>query len=140
MNTINRQVAVIKPKKPYVDWINSLPGTDEPLSIESLNKDCTVLLLPNFDDDEESLKFIKNIYRSIFEIELDSWCTDENFWPKNRDYNIFDQWFTIEFHSEVFDFGEGKIKNLSTQHAAAQDSGHFAALTGMPRRRYEYAI
>ena len=111
MKTINRQVAIIKPKKPYVDWINSLPGTDEPSSIESLNADCTAFLLPNFDDDEESMKHVINIYQKFFEIELGSWSSDENYWPKKRDYNIFDQWFAIEFHSEVFDFGEGKIKN-----------------------------
>jgi hypothetical protein len=84
MNSINRQVAIIKPKEPYVEWINSLNGTDEPYTIESLNDDCTALLLPHFDDDDESLEFIRNIYMEIFETELDSWSTDKNQWPKNR--------------------------------------------------------
>ena len=109
MDSINRQIAIIKPKKPYVNWINSLPGMDEPSSIESLNNDCTALLLPHFDDDDESLKFIKRIYRKIFEIELDSWSTGENAWPKKRTYDLFREWFKIEFHSEVFDFGKGAI-------------------------------
>lgn len=109
MNSINRQVAIIKPKEPYVEWINSLPGNVEPFSIESLREDCTAYLLPNFDDDDESLKYLKKIYRKIFEIELASWSTDENSWPNSRDYNIFTKWFSIEFHSEVFDFGVGKI-------------------------------
>ena len=110
MNSINRQVAIIKPKKPYADWINSLPGADELSSIESLSNDCTALLLPHFDNRDESLKFVKKIYKQIFEMELDSWSTDEKLWPKKRNYGLFHEWFKIEFHSEVFDFGEGTIE------------------------------
>lgn len=111
MNSLNRQVAVIKPKEPYVDWINSLPGMDEPTTIESLDNDCTALLLPHFDDDNDSMKFIKKIYRQIFDMELDSWSTDKKIWPQKRTYAIFCEWFKIEFHSEVYDFGEGLIEN-----------------------------
>lgn len=81
-----------------------------PYSIESLANDCTVLLLPHFDDDDDSLEFIKKTYRQIFELELDSWSTDENTWPKKRTYSLFRKWFKIEFHSEVFDLGEGAIE------------------------------
>jgi hypothetical protein len=41
MYSVNRQVAIIKPKEPHVDWINSLPGVDEPSDIDELNCDCT---------------------------------------------------------------------------------------------------
>ena len=110
MKTINRQVAIVKPKERYVDWINSLPEMDELSSIESLSNDCTVLLLPHFDDDDESLKYIKKNYRKVFEAELDSWCADENTWPMKRTFSLFQEWFNIEFHSEVIEFGEGPIK------------------------------
>jgi len=111
MNSINRQVAVIKPKEPYVAWINSLPGmSDNPSTIESLNNDSTALLLPHFDDDEDSLKFIKQIFKKIFEMELEGWSSDTKEWPKKRNYALFREWFKIEFHSEVFDFGQGQIE------------------------------
>lgn len=61
MNSINRQVAIIKPKEPYVAWINSLADMDEQSTIDSLNDDCTALLLPHFDDDKESMKYTKNL-------------------------------------------------------------------------------
>jgi len=83
---------------------------DEKSTIDSLNDDCTVLLLPHFDDDEESMKYIQKIYRTIFEMELDSWSTDHKTWPKKRTYTLFCDWFRIEFHSEVIDFGEGAIE------------------------------
>jgi hypothetical protein len=110
MKSLNRQVAIIKPKEPYVAWINSRPGMDEPSTIESLNNDCTALLLPHFDDEEESLHFVKKHYRQIFKMELDSWSTDKKSWPKKINYALFREWFKIELHSEVFDLGQGPIE------------------------------
>ena len=110
MDSINRQIAIVKPKKPYVDWINSLPDMDEPCDLEGLNSDCTALLLPHFDDAEESMKYIKKKFRQLFEFELDSWSSDKTTWPKNRNFTLFCKWFKVEFHSEVFDIGRGKVE------------------------------
>ena len=110
MYSINRQVAVIKPMVPYVNWINSLPEMDDQMDIEDLRTDCTAILLPHFDHDEVSLKFIKSKYTKIFELELDSWSADKSAWPKKRTYSVFLEWFDIEFHSEVLDFGKGEIE------------------------------
>ena len=110
MESINRQVMVIKPKHPYVKWINSLPDMDDdPCIIDSMNDDCTAILLPHFDDRSASLKFLKKIYKQLFEIELEGWSTDENTWPKKRSFSLFCEWFQLEFHSEVLDFGAGPI-------------------------------
>ena len=103
MYSINRQVAIIKPKEPYIKWINSLPDLDAPLSFEELNNDCTAILLPDLDSDQESYKYLKKLYKKIFEIELDAWTTDVNSWPKKRTFSLFEKWFNIEFHSEVLD-------------------------------------
>jgi hypothetical protein len=43
-----------------------------------LSDDCTAILLPQFDHEEQSLNCIKKIYKKLFEIELDSWNTDLN--------------------------------------------------------------
>ena len=109
MDSINRQVAIVKPKEPYIQWINSLPGTVDPVSIDELQNDCTAILIPHFDTDQESMNFLKKKFRSIFEYELFGWYTDEKGWPKKRSFKLFQEWFDIEFHSEVIDFGNGPI-------------------------------
>jgi hypothetical protein len=110
MHSINRQVAIIKPKAPYQNWINSLPGMDKPCDMEELGEDCTAILLPHFEGEEESLKYIKSILPKIFEIELDSWNTDRSTWPKKRNYALFQAWFKVELYSEVLDFTETDIE------------------------------
>ena len=109
MDSINRSAAIIKPKQPLLDWLNALPDTDRPFTLADFQTDYTVLLLPEFGDDLHALKFIKKLYKDIFEKELDSFCTDPDYWPTKRDYKTFSQWFYIEFHSMVFDTVDKEI-------------------------------
>ena len=57
MYSINRQVIVVKPKKPYIEWINSLPDMEDPIKIDELNNDCTSCLIPHFDYEKEFVHF-----------------------------------------------------------------------------------
>lgn len=109
MYSINRSIAVIKPKQPLLDWLNALPDNVVLFTLAELQTDCTVLLIPEYDTDEKALKFIKKNYLGIFERELDGFCTDPDYWPAKRDYKTFLQWFDIELHSEVFDTVDKEI-------------------------------
>ncbi len=106
---IDRTVAVLRPKQPLVDWLNALPDADRPYTTEDFYTDCTVLLLPDIDNDLQALKFIKKIYKEIFERELDSFCTDPVYWPTNRDFKTFIKFYEVEFHSEVTDTVDKEI-------------------------------
>jgi hypothetical protein len=109
MYSINRSIAVIKPRQPLLDWLNALPDNVVIFTLAELRTDCTVLLIPEYDTDEKALNFIKKIYLDIFERELDSYCTDPDCWPSKRNYKTFMRWFDIELHSEVFDAVDKEI-------------------------------
>jgi hypothetical protein len=107
---VNRGVIVIKPKQPFVDWINEWDDSGEQTSLDEARAECTAYLVPCWNNDAE-LKFILGtIYRSIFEAELESWYTDESMWPRRRGYKTFLEWFDVEAHSVVFELGNGNIK------------------------------
>jgi hypothetical protein len=40
---------------------------------------------------------------TIFEMELEGWCLDDEKWPSIRTLGVFLEWFTVEFHSMVID-------------------------------------
>lgn len=107
--TINRSVAIIKPKQPYVDWANQLPDANRKTSLSYLQKDCTVILIPEYDNEEGSKKYIDKIAKDIFEDELFSWCTNEDWWPQNRTKAMFWKWFDVEPQFEVIDPSEEAI-------------------------------
>jgi hypothetical protein len=103
MFQINRSVAIIKPKQPFVDWANSVVDEDVQYSISDFSTDCSVILLPVVDSDEHAEAFIKDIFQDLFELELSSWIVGDEMWPENITYKMFLEWFDVEFHSMVFD-------------------------------------
>jgi hypothetical protein len=108
MYLINRWVAIVKPRQPFVEWLNHLPDPGDPaISLEEVRQDCTAILLPDFDDLDKGRRFIKRIYEGIFELELGAWSEDQEAWPPNRDHALFADWFDVEIHSMVIDlFGD----------------------------------
>jgi hypothetical protein len=110
MYVINRSVAVIRPKQPYVDWANSVSNDGRTYSLEELSEDCSVILLPEYDSDQHADAILRDLYPRIFEVELYSWSVDSQDWPKKRDFSKFSDWFDVELHSMVFDPSEDDIE------------------------------
>ena len=100
---------IIKPKQSFVDWTNSMPDDSSNYTLEQIDEDNLTFLIHQYDDPDNALKYIKKNYEVIFRYGLWGWCTDEDFWPKNRNWEMFENWFDIEINSEVFDLVDGEI-------------------------------
>ncbi len=112
MQLINRSIAIIKPKQPFINWINSTdPGSDFKISLEQARSDPTCILLPEFDRPKDARSYIKKIYDEVWLLELQAWWTDESVYPKNRSFENFFEWFDIELGSEVFDWLDEPIES-----------------------------
>ncbi len=111
MYFVDRSVAVIKPKQPFADWLNAVPDNDMELSLDSLRADCTVVMMPEFDEPEEGVAFIDEIVDKLFEMELSSWYDDPALWPKDRSLKTFWEWFDVEIHSMVLDAVDTPLHN-----------------------------
>ena len=104
MQSINRTAVIIKPKQPFVDWLNSIPGESSDNTLESVSDDNSTFLVPEFFGPVESLSYIKVNHGQIFEWELFGWYTEEELWPQEkRNWEMFQAWFSIEINSEVID-------------------------------------
>jgi hypothetical protein len=110
MQIINRNLFIVRPKLPYVNWINAQPDQDPPVSLTYIQQDCHAYLMPEMINEDEALEYIQVLKREIFEIELNSWCRDTKVWPKRRTPAMFDEWFELEFHSMIFDLHRKKIR------------------------------
>ncbi len=113
MEVINRAVAIIKPRQPYLDWALSLPDAPTDLTLEELRSDCTAILLPEVDELADAEAFIAPIYAAIFEMELEAWARDRRVWPVTRTYHTFREWFEVEVHSTVLDAARGRITHAA---------------------------
>lgn len=110
MECINRTAVVIRPKQPFVDWLNSIPDEDIEFTLEKVSDDNITFLIPPYENPEEAQACVRKIYSQLFEFELFGWYTDEDLWPDNRTWEMFQEWFEIEINSEVFDLVDEAIK------------------------------
>lgn len=105
---LNRGVVIVRPDQPYLDWA---AGLDDSGIVPDPNVEQTVYLIPSHEDDDEAWDILEGIYSEIFENELYGWHTDERAWPKDRDFEMFKQWFRIELHSVVEDLCDYEISD-----------------------------
>ncbi len=115
MYTINKSAAIVRPKQPFMDWVNRLPDadTEREVTLADFGSDCAVILIPEYDSEKEARKYIDRIALEILENELYGWCTHEPWWPKKRSRKMFLEWFDVELHSEIIDFSNEAIKKES---------------------------
>lgn len=109
MYVIDRNLAVIKPKQPFLDWLCKTPGNEVDLTLEQLRIDCTALLIPEFEEPEDAVSFIDEIAVELFEAELGSWVDDASHWPKDRSLAAFWSWFDVEIHGTVVDLVDEEV-------------------------------
>lgn len=114
MQSVNRTAVVIRPKQPFVDWLNSVPGEKADNTLEEISGENSTYLIPEYDFSQDSMNYIKKIYDQIFEFELFAWYTAEELWPQKRTWKMFQEWFSIEMNSEVFDMVAEEIEKEET--------------------------
>ncbi|MBK5210242.1 MAG: hypothetical protein JJE44_12195 [Flavobacteriaceae bacterium] len=102
-NYINRFAIVVKPLKPFADWLFNLYPKDEyPEFMES-----HIYLVNDEIDDLEA--WLKKKFDRFFKFELDNWHTEKKEWPQKRTYKMFKQWFQVELSTMVFDTEEEPV-------------------------------
>jgi hypothetical protein len=111
MRMINRTAVVVKPRQPFLDWINSTPELDltEPVTMEDLLDECDVILVPETYSLQDALDWLDPHKPALFAMQLDGWIQLPSTWPKNRNAEVFDQWFSLEAHSMIWDLVDGPI-------------------------------
>lgn len=100
MELVDRVALIVRPKRRFLEWANTLDGPhltlDKLPSLETL-----VLLVPLEPLDLQ--RIIDEYAEEIFEQMLEGWHTDEAMWPSNRTPHVFRDWFDARLIDEVWD-------------------------------------
>jgi len=101
---INRAAVVLKPKRPYLDWTKQDDGTGIAESVfQSMHDEPTVYLLPECEDPDSEKHVLAEYWPALFEAMLEGWLRDESMWPRNRTFQMFEEWFEIQLSYVVRD-------------------------------------
>jgi len=101
--TINRNLVVLLPRQPALDWILSVDSNPLDFTLAQIRHDQDAFLIPHFDEPEESARWIQGRWKMFFERFLMEWYTEESWWPQKRTLKMFNEWFEIQQHSMVWD-------------------------------------
>lgn len=104
MRLINRDAVILRAKEPFLEWLHSIPEIDVgELTLDELNKEATIVLIPEMADDEQLQAYLRPGKVVLLEQELEDWCDDQAVWPRQRTGKLFDEWFELEYHSLILD-------------------------------------
>lgn len=98
---INRTALIIKPKKPFFEWLKSIDPKDDVL--DDYMDDPDVNLLPDFEEIDQIENWIKKNFDAIFRDQMNQWYTEEDLWVQNRTLKLFNKWFEYSMHTMIWD-------------------------------------
>ena len=111
MRVVNRTAISLVGQGPFVEWTrgNDADANRGTLTVARARPYGTVILLPEFELEEDILEWVEENASWLFEFQLASWTDDESTWPADRDLKMFREWFRVDIHSVVVDAGEDDI-------------------------------
>jgi len=111
MTVVNRCAVAVTPRQPMVDWTRPFWTPQEranPMPESSL------YLIPTYDDEAQALSCLQACHGVIFAAELSLWCRDQELWPRTRNFELFLEWFSLQFHHLVEDLGQEPLCRQAT--------------------------
>jgi hypothetical protein len=107
MKIVNRGFLILRTKAPFYAWASTI---DEQSFYEEgdVVEPSIYLITDDFLEDEP---MIEQHFKNIFENELLMITEDEGLWPEKRSIELFNEWFTVELGSSVFDCEKADLKS-----------------------------
>ncbi|HRG61739.1 MAG: hypothetical protein E6Q32_03845 [Neisseriales bacterium] len=123
---VERSIVVIKPKQPFLDWINNnLAISNETLlDLSNIRIDCNSYLIPEINEIEDGVAYVDEVYEALFQLELASWSEDQNLWPQELSLKMFWEWFDIEISPTLIDLTEDDDSSDNETEELASDTIH----------------
>jgi len=108
MNTINRTLLIVIPKKPFLDWAKSFENGEDKFDFDGGYY--SAYLISEKYDEFNYKNYLKNNHLDIFEEELYATIRDTDLWPQKRDFKTYNEWFDTQACDTVFDLSNEPIE------------------------------
>ncbi|MBF0803390.1 MULTISPECIES: hypothetical protein [Neisseria] len=109
MYFVDRTAVVLKPTANFLAWLKQTDENMPDLTLEQIRSNCSVFLVPQFDEPEAVVSYFDERYQTIFEAEISSWDIPRSQWPADMGLKAFWEYFEVEIHDMVFDMEEAGL-------------------------------
>lgn len=108
-STINRQLILVLPKQPALDWLMSVdPQPLDHLTLNDIRQETEAFLIPEgiVNSPEQAQSWAERRWSELFLQFVSGWYLDMDLWPKKRTLKMFREWFDVQYHSMVWDLAD----------------------------------
>lgn len=105
----NRSALYVTSKEPFKKWA-SYYNEESQEDLKSRIKEKHIYLIEDIYEEDLTGEVLELYYANIFEYELMSWNGYEHEWPKNRNLELFLEWFDVKLCDDVFDLAKDEIE------------------------------
>ena len=103
--TINRDLIILLPKQPVVDWLKEVAPMQPDLTLDQLRREQSAYLV--YCASSEGVRdvecWVYSRWRTFFKHFINEWCSDESRWPQELTLETYREWFDVQHHSMVWD-------------------------------------
>lgn len=103
MKEVPHGIVILKPKQPYVDWASDAFDDEHRYTLADFQQERTAFLVRDELGARGVERLLKKHHKELFEQELEGWCLDMETWPRRRGWKTFQEWFSWEYHSVMFE-------------------------------------
>jgi hypothetical protein len=106
---VNRVALIVRPKRRYKEWADSVSeGDEDPIFDLDEARATPAVYLVAPSDDASLQDLIDRYAEDIFEEQLEGWHTDDAAWPANRSAHVFRDWFDVSLGPWVVDLDDAE--------------------------------
>lgn len=109
MYFVDRTAVVLKPTERFLNWLKSADPDMPELTLAQIRTNCSVYLVPEFDEPEAVVAYFDERYRQIFEAEISGWDIERQKWPQDMGLQAFWEYFEVEIHDMVLDMEDADM-------------------------------
>lgn len=103
MYFVDRTAVVLKPTEKFLNWLKSADSDMPDLTLAQIRTNCSVYLVPQFDEPEAVVSYFDERYQEIFAAEIAGWDVPQSEWPEDMSLQAFWEYFEVEIHDMVLD-------------------------------------
>lgn len=109
MYFVDRTAVVLKPTGQFLHWLKTASPEMPDLTLAQIRTNCSVYLVPQFDEPEAVVSYFDERYQEIFEAEIAGWDVEKGKWPQDMSLQAFWEYFEVEIHDMVLDTDDAGI-------------------------------
>jgi hypothetical protein len=104
MSKINRNLIFIVPTEACLAWARKVhPHTPAAIRNQPAYEFGKAFLILQYEDYEKVMASIQKDWENWFNTMLKEWASDESLWPRNRSWELFNEYFEVVWQPWVED-------------------------------------